>query len=303
MHDLFEYRPFPARPGYAWPGKARLALAFVVSIEYYEMRQAQGAVFPASLPGGFGRGPYPDFRSFSHRDYGNRVGIFRIIELFRQHGLRATAALDAANALERPEIVEACMRQDWEIAAHGEAVTRLLSSRLEEAEERRAIRTSLDAVERATGRKALGWHGPESGESARTPQLLAELGVQYVLDWPNDELPYEMQTAAGTLVSIPMAIDLDDVFAHWHRKLSMPRWVRAVSEAVDRLLDEGEARPRLLVLNLHPWLIGQPWRASYLVEVLAGLRKRDRIWFATTAEIARWHAGRQAAGPEERQPG
>ena len=294
-HDLFDYSPIHARDGYAWPNGARLALAFVVSIEYYEMSQPQGAVFPASLPGGFGRGPYPDFRTFSHREYGNRIGVFRLAELLKRHGFAATAAIDARSALERPELVKLCVDNGWELAAHGEAVTRLISSRLDEAEEHRQIKASLDAVRNASGVAPRGWHGPESGESARTPRLLAESGVAYVLDWPNDELPYTMRTPAGPLVSIPMAIDLDDVFATWHRKLSMARWARSVSDALDTLLADGMKQPRVLVLNLHPWLIGQPWRISYLDEVLADLRRREGVWFTTAGEIADWHLQRDRA--------
>lgn len=295
-HDLFDHQPIHQRGGYAWPDGAKLAVALVVSIEYYEMRQTPGAAMPLSLPGGFGRGPYPDFRSFSHREYGNRIGIFRLAEMLKHHGLPATAAIDARNALERPEIVHLCKAHGWEFAAHGEAVTRLISSKLEEAEERRQIQTSLDAVRKATGVAARGWHGPESGESARTPGILAEMGVRYVLDWPNDELPYTMRTPSGPLVSVPMAIDLDDVFATWHRKLSMPRWTRSIADALDALLADGARLPRALVLNLHPWLIGQPWRSTYLAEVLADLKKRKGIWFTTAGAIADWHLSRTKAG-------
>ena len=291
-HDLFDYSPIHARGSYTWPDGARLAVTFVVSIEYYEMSQPQGAAFPASLPGGFGRGPYPDFRTFSHREYGNRIGVFRVADLLKRRGLAATAAIDARSALERPELIKLCVENRWELAAHGEAVTRLISSRLDETEERRQIQYSLEAVRKASGIAPRGWHGPESGESSRTPRLLAESGVAYVLDWPNDELPYTMRTQAGPLVSIPMSIDLDDVFATWHRKLSMARWARSVSDALDTLLADGAKQPRTLVLNLHPWLIGQPWRISYLDEVLTDLRKRPGIWFTTAGKIADWHLAR-----------
>lgn len=292
LHDWFDYQPVIARPPYSWPEGARLAFAVVVSVEYYEMQPREGAALPASLPGGFGRGPYPDFRTWSHREYGNRIGVFRVMEALERHGLRATAAVDAYSARARPVILEECLRRGWEIAAHGEAVNRLLSSRLTEDDERAQIHASLEAIEHAVGRRAAGWHGPESGESARTPQLLAEACVKYLLDWPNDELPYTMRTSAGPLVSIPMLVDLDDVFAHWHRKLTMARWRRSIADALDRLLADGEKQPRMLVLNLHPWLIGQPWRISYLEEALADARRRSGIWFATCGEIADWHLSR-----------
>lgn len=285
-HGWFASEPIVARAKCSWPGGARLALGFVVSIEHYEMFQPPGAVIPVTLPGGFGRGPYPDFRSYSHREYGNRVGVFRMLELFARHGIRATAAIDAGVARTRRAIVDACMRQGWEIAAHGNAVTQVLSSALTDAEERSQVGEALDALAQASGARPAGWHGAEYGESARTPEILAAHGVKYVLDWPNDEQPYAMHTAAGPLLSMPMLVDFDDVFAHWYRKLTMARWVRSIAEALDRLLEDGRTRPRMLLVNLHPWLSGQPWRISYLDEVLQDVRRRDGIWLATAGEIA-----------------
>jgi peptidoglycan/xylan/chitin deacetylase (PgdA/CDA1 family) len=255
-------------------------------MEHYEMFQKPGAPMPITLPGGFGRGPYPDFRTYSHREYGNRIGVFRVMEVLDRHGLRATAAIDAGVASTRPVIVEQCLERNWEIAAHGNAVTQLISAKLTEDEERAQVSAALDAVAKASGTRPAGWHGPEYGESARTPGILAELGVKYVLDWPNDELPYAMATKAGTLVSVPMMIDFDDVFAHWYRKMTMARWQLSIKDALDRLLDDGKTRPRMLVLNLHPWLIGQPWRIGYLDAVLEDLRRRDGVWLATAGEIA-----------------
>lgn len=282
----FDSNPIVKRKAVAWPGGARVAVAVVVSIEQYEMAQAPGAFLPVTLPGGMGRGPYPDFRSYSLREYGNRIGVFRVMEALDRHGLRATAAIDASVATNKPVIVRECQRRGWEIAAHGNAVTQMVTAKLNEAEERAQVGAALDAIERATGTRPQGWHGPEYGESARTPGILAEMGVKYVLDWPNDELPYAMQTDAGPLVSVPMLVDFDDVFAHWYRKLGMPRWQSSIADAMDRLLEDGRTRPRMLVLNLHPWLIGQPWRISYLDAVLADLGKRKGIWFATAGEIA-----------------
>lgn len=285
-HEWFPSQPIVARPQVAWPKDARLAFGIVVSLEHYEMFPQPGAPLPLTLPGGFGRGPYPDFRTYSHREYGNRIGVFRVMEVLDRHGMRATAAMDAGVASTRPAIVEQCLKRNWDIAAHGNAVTQLISSKLGEAEERAQIGAALDAVAKATGTRPAGWHGPEYGESARTPGILAELGVRYVLDWPNDELPYAMTTKAGPLLSVPMMIDFDDVFAHWYRKMSMARWQLSIRDALDRLLEDGKTRPRMLVLNLHPWLIGQPWRIGYLDAVLADLRRRDGVWLATAGEIA-----------------
>ena len=288
-HNRYDSSAVTSRAPYKWPNNALLAVAVVVSIEYYEMRQDAGNVLPRSLPGGFGRGPYPDFRTFSHREYGNRIGVFRVAELLGRYGVPATAAVDAYTASHRAEIIAECLRRKWEVAAHGQAVTRVISSRLDESSEREMIRATVETIQRAVGKRPVGWLGPENGESPRTPDLLAELGVEYVLDWPNDEQPYRMHTNSGPLISIPMAIDLDDVFAHWHRKLAMDRWVRSIGDALDRLLADAARGARSLVLNLHPWLIGQPWRISYLAQVLDELRKRNGIWLTTTGEMAAWY--------------
>ena len=289
-HGLFDSQPIVARKPVAWPGGARLAVGIVVSIEHYEMVQAPGAFLPVTLPGGMGRGPYPDFRSYSLREYGNRIGVFRVMEALDRHGLRATAGIDASVATQKPVILRECQRRDWEIAAHGNAVTQVITARLDEAAEREQVSAALAAIERASGKRPAGWHGPEYGESARTPGVLAELGVKYLLDWPNDELPYAMRTPAGPIVSLPMLVDFDDVFAHWYRKLTMARWQRSLADALDRMIEDGKTQPRMLILNLHPWLIGQPWRISYLDAVLKDLKRREGVWCATAGEIAAcWH--------------
>lgn len=282
----FDPSPITGRAQVKWPDNARLAVGIVVSIEQYEMAQAPGAFLPVTLPGGMGRGPYPDFRSYSLREYGNRIGVFRVMETLDKHGLRATAAIDASIATQKPVILRECQRREWEIAAHGNAVTQVITSKLDEAAERVQITAALEALERAAGKRPAGWHGPEYGESERTPGILAELGVEYVLDWPNDEQPYALRTKSGSLIALPLLVDFDDVFAHWYRKLSMRRWQQSIADALDWMIEDGRTRPRMLLLNLHPWLIGQPWRISYLDAVLADLRRREGVWCATAGEIA-----------------
>jgi allantoinase len=285
-HNLYDPTPIVRRQPLVWPNKARIAVGIVVCLEYYEMQPPPGAFLPVNMPGGFGRGPYPDFRSYSHREYGNRVGIFRVMSALDRYNMRATAAVDAWTARHRPNLIEEIRKRDWEFAGHGRTVTQVISSEMTEEGERKYIRSSLAILEAACCSRVVGWHGPEYGESARTPALLAELGVDYVLDWPNDEQPYRMRTASGPLLSVPIAVDLDDVCAHWHRRIPMARWRQSISDALDRMLSESEAGGRMMVLNLHPWLIGQPYRVTYLEEVLADLQKRAGIWCATTGEIA-----------------
>jgi peptidoglycan/xylan/chitin deacetylase (PgdA/CDA1 family) len=269
-----------------------VAFAVVVSTEYYEMQPAPTNFIPANVPGGFGRAPYPDFRAFSQRDYGNRVGVFRVIEALERFAMPATAAIDANVATRYPYIVEQFRERSIEIAGHGHAVTNVISNHMTETDERAYIASALDTLQRVSGTRPVGWHGPEYGESDRTPALLAALGLDYVLDWPNDEQPFLMPTPAGALVSLAMALELDDVVTMWHRRVSGERWRQAVADALDQLLTDGANNGRHLILNLHPWLIGHPHRIGYLEDILDGVRKRDGIWIANASEIAA-HARKQ----------
>lgn len=185
----------------------------------------------------------------------------------------------------------------WELAGHGQTVNRVISARMTRDVERAYIDEALATVERASGRKPRGWHGPEYGESPETPHILAELGVSYVVDWPNDDRPYWMGTRSGRLISLPIAVDLDDVCAHWHRKISMERWRQLVIEAADRLAAEGRKDGRVLVLNPHPWLMEQAFRATYVREILAALAPRSDIWFSTGEQVAAHWASQQNAQP------
>jgi allantoinase len=287
-HDFFPRSTIVSRPKWMWPDNARLALAFMVSCEHYELQPPPGTYQPVNLPGGAGKAPYPDFRAFSQRAYGNRIGAFRVIRALAEHGITGTAAIDVLSAQNCPALVAELRARKWEIAGHGHAITQVISPKMPEADEKQYIRSALKGLEGVFGHKPAGWHGPEYGESPRTPAILAELGVKYVMDWPNDEQPYRMSTAKGSLLSLPVACDLDDVYSYWHRRISMPRWQRAVTDAVDQLLADGEESGRMLLLNLHPWLIGQPWRVTFLQDLLADIRKRSGIWYATAGEVAAW---------------
>jgi peptidoglycan/xylan/chitin deacetylase (PgdA/CDA1 family) len=286
-HSYYRREPMVRRTRFAWPNGAQAACAIVVCAEYYEMQPPADAFIPPNVPGGFGRGPYPDFRNYSARAYGNRVGIFRIFEALDRHGIKASVALDALTAEHCPQLLPHIARRDYEIVAHGQSVTRVISSHMSEAEERRYIRVSLDTIKAATGNVPLGWHGPEYGESARTPALLAEHGVKYVLDWPNDEQPIGLATPHGAVTSLPMLIDLDDVYAQFQRKISAARWRMCVMDALQQMIEDGQdGIARMLVINLHPWLSGHPFRMEQIEALFGSLAKQRNIWLTTTGEIA-----------------
>jgi len=274
------------RPSIKWPDGKRVAVAFVVSAEYYEMRPPADAFVPPNVPGGFGRAPYPDVRAFSQREYGNRVGIFRVMQAFDSLKMVATAAVDQSVATRYPSLVKQLVTRNWEIAGHGFSLTRVISDKMPEDIEHAYIKSALDAVERVSGQRPKGWHGPEYGQSQRTTKLLADLGVEYVLDWPNDEQPFLMHADDKPLVSLAMALELDDVVSAYHRRLTLDRWKAAVGVALDQLLADSTSSGRHLIVNLHPWIIGHPHRIGYLEEVLDDAAARKDLWLTTAGEIA-----------------
>jgi peptidoglycan/xylan/chitin deacetylase (PgdA/CDA1 family) len=162
----------------------------------------------------------------------------------------------------------------------------VISDKMSEDKERATIKSALDTLARVTGQRPKGWHGPEYGQSQRTPRLLAELGVDYVLDWPNDEQPFLMHADDKPLVSLAMALELDDVVSAYHRRLSLDRWTTGIGVALDQLLADSTASGRHLIVNLHPWIIGHPHRIGYLEDVLDDVSKRKGLWLATAGDIA-----------------
>src|SRR5207244_794293 len=173
-HAHYDWLPLNAdRPLLEWPERARVALCVIVSLEHMEWSRPPGAYQVPNLAGGYGQGPFPDVTAWSHREYGHRVGIFRVLEALDAHGITPTIAMDALTAEHYPFLVRHLTKRGDEIIGHGVSVNRMITSRMSEDEEREYIRASVDSLTRAFGTAPRGWLGPEYGESTRTPGLLA----------------------------------------------------------------------------------------------------------------------------------
>jgi peptidoglycan/xylan/chitin deacetylase (PgdA/CDA1 family) len=260
-------------------------------MEHAEYVAPAGILPPNSLAR---RGPYPvepDVHATSPNEYGNRVGIFRIMDVLDRFGVRATAPVDAVVASEYGPLVRRCLDRSWELIGHATTGSRLLTESMTEQEEREYLSESLAAVEAATGMRPRGWAGLDYTETTRTVRLLGQLGVDYVCDWPNDEQPYDMVVPAGRITSLPVAIHLDDVFNHYKRGISMKLWAQCVRDAVDQLVIDGAGTGRLLVLGIHPWLAGHPFRISYVHQVIEYITRSPDVWLATGSEIVDWYRG------------
>jgi allantoinase len=261
----FPYSALPDRPPVKWPNGANVALWVVPNIEHFHLELGPAA---------------PDVRNFSRRDYGNRVGVWRLMDTLARHGIRGTVALNAEIAHHYPRIMEGCAKLEWELMGHGLTNSTALTG-LSRDEEQRVIAETRKAIE-GTGQRMRGWLGPGLTETWATLDLLREAGVEYVADWVNDDLPYRMNNG---LVSIPYSIELNDMPLFNNPSISIQDFYGRICESFDVLYEEGATRPRVMCIALHPFLIGVPHRIRWLDRALSYIRGHDRVWLATGAEI------------------
>ena len=288
-HEHYDWSPISKRGILKWPNDARVAISVIVNLEHMEWIPPEDAYQSPSLAGGSIGRPFPDYARISHREYGHRVGIFRVLDVLESHGMKATIAMDAMTAENYPYLVRHCLQRGCEIIGHGVSVSQMITSYMSEAEEQEYVRKSLDAVTLATGSTPKGWFGPEYGESLRTPQVLAKAGISYVCDWTNDEQPYPLKTPYGDLVALPIMLEMDDVVAMANRRVNVDRYADMLTESFDVIYESGAYNGRTMVLNLHPWMIGQPFRIGYLDNALSYIMRRQGIWAATGSEIVDWY--------------
>jgi peptidoglycan/xylan/chitin deacetylase (PgdA/CDA1 family) len=289
-HAHYAFRAAPDAPPIRWPNGARIAFFALLHLEAWEITPPKDAVkdsrFVAEFPAF-----HPDLRAWSQREYGNRVGIFRVLSVLDRFGIVPAVALSSAAARQYPELVEECRKRGSEFLAHGSFATRLLTSRMSEADERAVIAESRDAVAEATGTVPRGWVSQDQSESTRTPALLAEAGFDHLLDWPNDDRPYLMgpyQTTQGgrTLVSLPPQPEWDDVAMQWLKRMPPARWADSAASAFAALSAEGATSGTLFQLSLHPWLAGQAHRIRHLADLLARILGQPGTWRAPPSAIA-----------------
>jgi peptidoglycan/xylan/chitin deacetylase (PgdA/CDA1 family) len=289
-HDRFEHRYLEMTPAWDWPGGARLALWVTVHVEFFPMDMPREPFVPwggVERPGGL------SFWDYTMRDYGNRIGIFRILRALDQAGIRATIAMNAEVAERHPSLVAEFVRRDFEIAASSWNMGTLHHSGLAEADEKALVHRSVETLSRVAGRPVTGWHSPVFSESHRTPDLVAEEGLSYIADWHNDDLPYAMYTRAGDIVSMPLTYELSDRRVLFVQNQRLAEWEQQAKDAFDVLHAEALAGGRrLMSLSLTPWVIGQPYRIAALERVLAHIGRRPSVWAATGRDIAAaWAAG------------
>jgi allantoinase len=286
--ELYEYLPLPGRVPLHWPGGAAVAFYPIVIVEYFEEEPPPVSVIAGDVYGGLGPGGtmrHPQVTRVGNRDYGHRVGFFRLMDVLEELSIRPVIAIDAMSAEAYPAIAAWIRSHDAEVIAHGRSVTQAISSRMKPDKERAYITDAKARIDAALGVTTKGWLGPSGSESGHTLALLAEAGFEYCLDWPNDEQPYYFATTPP-LLSLPPLHDLSDNQAIHARGLYNARYGSSLVTAAERLVADGASSGRLLSFTLTAFTSGQPARSHYVKQALAAITAMDGIWVTTPAEVA-----------------
>ncbi|MFC0205101.1 polysaccharide deacetylase family protein [Novosphingobium soli] len=283
-HDLYPWSNIAERPPLALPGGARMAVAPLVSLEWFPIVPGPA---PFRAPGHM-QTAYPDFRHYTAREYGTRVGFYRLLDAFAKVGAKATVAVNAAIAERYPSIVADILAAGHEIVAHGIDMDSTVDSTVPEDAERAMIVAARDTLAAAMGTAPKGWMSLARQQSWNTPRLLVEEGFGYCLDWVNDDLPYVQATRAGPLVSVPYNHELSDRQVIVVQQHSAESYVEQMKDAFAWLSGEVErgGAPRVLPLHLTPYVMGLPFRMGAFEGLLEWLAGQPGTVFATAGELA-----------------
>jgi allantoinase len=265
-HGFFAFSPYPDRPKLSWPGAAKVALSVVINVEAVDV-----ATNPVNLIG------------FSHRDYGPRVGLFRLMSILDELGIKATVPLSDVLIERSPRVVEEIVKRGWEIVGHGEKASLGLSSAMPEANEKAYVEASYAAIKAATGKAPRGWMGPGNAESSRTLPIIAAAGYDYTLDWGNDDQPYDFIVPSGRLSALPYSVETSDAAVVQAQSHTPWEYEQAISDHLDGLL--ADANGSVMTLGLQANVSGQPFRAKYIRKFLQAASVREGVWIATGSEI------------------
>lgn len=282
-HERFAYSPMNARPRWALPKGARIAVYCVLNVEEWNIEKPVAREYLSSPAGVV---TVPNVPNWSWHEYGMRVGIWRVIDALVKRRIDASVAINACVCEGPGEPVARALKElGWEFMGHGHTQAALHSL----PDQREAIRQSFGILERYTGVAPRGWLGPGLHETLDTLDWLAEAGFKYVFDWPLDEHPIEMRTAHGPVVAMPYSMETGDLpmmVVHHHQS---DVWLKRMKDQFDRLYREGARQPRVMSMSVHPFVIGVPHRIRYFEALFDYMRRHKGVWFATAAQIYDWY--------------
>jgi allantoinase len=285
-HNRFDYVPITERPDFSWPGGKRLAFYVALNVEHFTFGEGLGHT-PTTLA------PAPDPRNFAWREYGLRVGIWRIFDLMDALGLPMCHLLNASVIAHAPQIPKRILQRGDEVVGHGR--TNSESQRgLDGAAEAALIGEATAALTRAFGKPPRGWMGPWIAETSRTPDLIKEAGYDYLMDWPADDQPFWMRTRSGPLLSVPYPIEINDTPTMLSRMQPATDFAQMIRDQFAVMVKLSEKQPLVSGVSLHTFCTGQPFRLAQVERALRDIMSDPAfaatVWVTTPGEIARYVA-------------
>jgi allantoinase len=282
-HGRYEYSSIASRQDYRWPGGKRLAFYVALNIEHFAFGAGLG-MDPSNRSGA------QTARNYAWRDYGNRVGNWRLFEMLDELELPASILLNSMVCYHYPDIIEKIKQRGDDVLGHGRTNAEVLKP-LWEHDEARVIQETTEIIEKHVGLRPTGWMGPGANESNVTPDLLKEAGYTHLLDWPVDDQPIWMKTRSGPLLSVPYPMELNDAGTLVHRDHTGREFADMIVDQFEELLEQSQRQTLVFALSLHGFIVGQPFRLRPLRQALkhcARHKLKDRIWFTRAGEIARY---------------
>lgn len=281
MKVPYDYWPITNRPRLEWPDGQGLAVYVGLNIERFVPGLPATALSNLGVP--------VDPMNHGWRDYGTRVGVWRMMELLDALDLKASVLLNADVCEAYPQIVAAGVERGWAWLGHGRTNSQFWSN-MEEDEERGLLTSIVADLSQATGTAPRGWLGPAMTETESTPRLLAELGFTYILDWIADDQPFPLNVDQHRMISVPYSAELNDIGAVLYQHASGPDFAAAIIDQFDVLYRESKTRPgAVMAISIHPFVANVPFRHKHLERALTHIRGFNDVWFPTTDEIADWY--------------
>ena len=292
MH--YDFVPIAHRKPLRWPNGKRLAVIMTTNFEYWDpVRETPKPYYPGGpgIVGGDLPGNVYDNPNFTWREYGQRVGVWRMFDVFDAEGVPSSCTMNAKMVAERRPVIDAALQRGWELVPHNYVQTELLTDHMfDEGAEREVIRTTLRIYEDVCGKAPKGWLSSSLRSTLNTADILAEEGLIYFTDLLNDDQPYMIQTRSGKpLVSISYTSEVNDFTVFMRQGQTAEGALSVFKEQFDWLYAESATSGRFMNVGLHPHVIGQPFRIRALRDFLRYVKQFDDVWFATREEIADWY--------------
>lgn len=282
-HNRYDHSNITQRPDYTWPGGKRMAFYIAMNIEHFAFGAGLG-MDPAN------RGGPQTSRNWAWRDYGNRVGNWRLFDILDELKLPATILLNSSVCYNYPDIVEKIKHRGDDVCGHGRTNAEVLKGMWEE-DEARVIKEVTEVIEKYIGVRPTGWMGAGAAETNVTPDLLKEAGYTHLLDWPVDDQPIWMRTRSGPLLSVPYPMELNDAGMLALRDHTGREFADMIVDQFEELLEASEKQPVVFSLSLHGFILGQPFRLRPLRQAIKHCvehKNADRVWFTRAGEIAKY---------------